>query len=339
MTRWLPTIAVLALFVILAPAPSWSQLLVISSDRGSPPGAPPESLDPLVDPNTVLVFADAATPDVRLNLMAINFEGSISLQAVCCEDARTGAAAPGAAQAVSFDVSPQTIEFQRPVGLPPYIPVSMPATLRLTGQGLTESHRGTFRVKFKAYALRPSATPFAAGEVIFSIVPPMLPDGTAVPCLTPSDNPPVAAPLASVAMGQFKNKNTMPETTQYAIAMRSAKSTGYGWQINISKFPIPGPFGLTFGLPPDMALIILTNSSHSPKWLYPVDVAGCTPRVPRVVAQRTGDVSAILIAKTTTKTVVLGSAVDNDLDFFAEPNFWTLFGGRTVTIDSIAASQ
>jgi DNA-binding beta-propeller fold protein YncE len=153
-----------------------------------------------------------------------------------------------------------------------------------------------------------------------------LPEDTAAPCpgwyqrgLTPE-----VLPLSD-AMGIFDWKAAHPEQTVWVIAV-AARTHRVGWQLTIEKAT-----GLTPPLRPDETLVVVENPTPSLKAVLAMDGRTCGLAPTHGVGLDAGTSGEMRISAGDTTTLVF-SRQGQDYAVFSQPNFWSFFGGRKLTI-------
>jgi hypothetical protein len=191
----------------------------------------------------------------------------------------------------------------------------------------------------------------AVFDVVLIVRPPVPADGGRPQCpgLNPAGSPPAAGPevlpLRQAINQVFSAKAAALGRTTFSIDA-AATDQRNGWRLDIEKAPATVPT-----LRPDEAVVVLVNTRTWDKSLLTVDSRNCNA-AGRSLTVLTGQRAQFRIASTDTTTVLLRRRVrrfwllgcwdsggSEDVALFNEPNFWTLFGGRQVTITWVASFQ
>jgi DNA-binding beta-propeller fold protein YncE len=294
-------------------------------------GFPARNLDALVDPNPLFMSAgQSVTSTIRIDSVG-SFQDSVTLTSNCCQDLLTGASMPGA---LNLQFAPNTLQVA-PTG---------PVNSLLTITAPTPGTPGKYLVPVVA-ANQPLDVSTGIGLAV-EVLAPIPADSTTPVCQTgavvgsigggsPGTSPEVL-PLVSVIGQVFTAKKASLARTSFQIAAAS-KFARVGWLITISKASVP--------LLPTESVVVLKNSTSLDKGIQTVNAANCSAptqslRVPP------GGSGTIRINSTSTTTLLLNrqtcrfwlffcwdSSGWDSYATFSAPPFWTLFGGRQVTID------
>lgn len=372
MTRYLRHAALVALLAassldaLSASRPPLGELndepfVAISSVLGRP-----WNIDPLVDPNpfflvspwqvtvpmttTVVQRGGERSLDLPLDIQAMNFSGTIFLDASCM--GCTG---------IPFDytVIPNQITVGSTVPAAPDGAIS-----RFSESGLSPGGDGaSIRIPAAAVLRVTTATPLAGptlavvracksndclspgsllgtGYFMVSqvVIPGDQPTGDCPNVVSPSwrrgdENPPGyqrpdLLPLQQFTRDLFLRKRTSPERRSFAGGVY-APVNRVGWDILVEKPPVP-----TSGSPisPTESVVRLVNNSRNLRSLVAV---GSSCQIRGNIVLNPGDPPQELrISRGNTTTIVL-TGDSRALGRFSDNNFWTLFGGRKVTLSAI----
>ena len=306
-------------------------------------------IDPLVDPNTFFVMANGQPKGLPLSIDSFGYGGDVNLLTYCCFAGSRGLNTRRSVvpSRVSLALDLPTIDgplgFEPPTGSLVTASRSAAATLLITAPSSpSASDLGDFLVEVEATGTVPAANgtlPKVSTYAIFSVIP-MRVDNTTASCpglwRTLGGPTPEVLPLAAVTQRMFDLKAANPLKTTYTIAA-ATKNARAGWDLLISKS--------NRSLRSDELEIVLDNtvargwrfpgSDVRSLWTY---VSGtCTAPLVSLVADP-GETQSLIVNKATASTIVLSESNNpfaGSRAVFAEPNFWTLFGGRRLTIAPI----
>lgn len=290
---------------------------VVSSSLGDP-----KNVDALVSPNTFVVMSDQ-TRDLPVVISAPMSSGSVTLTVTCCTSLTTG-------QPINL-TSPATVDIaplQLPIG-----PTHM-ATATLTVKAFslpTVAFLATIHVDNAARHFH------ATGSILVNVVKVPVDNTLCSGSKTPgSGTAAEVLPFNKAITDVFMAKEKTPAPTSSQIAAATQDSL-HGWLLTIDSGG---------ALAPTASTVVFKNSTHLEKRIVPFDTSTCMPSMPGsnfIVAS--GQSMTIPISSPQTTTLVLQHIVCraqffvcwswgyDDVGVFSAPPFWTLFGGRRVTID------
>lgn len=356
------------MIVALAPGAASAQVLdlSISHSLGNFPTTAFASVDPLVQPNTFFVVGTNTSKDLPLDVRSVNVTGTVRFSAFNIWRS-------SALDAPDLEVVPRVVAFQPPeqavaelhqasisseeasgVDFPaPYaalldtVQYARPA-LRVTSPGSacpvgasTCVGRADYVALVDAKADASAAT--AATYAVLSIINP-LNDNTAPLCRSLHVGTPDVFPLKQTVTGFFDIKAADPSRTTFTVGVTTTQSYGKNWpsigrffpawEVTLSKASTP--------LRADEALVTFVNRTDEPRTLWTYHSPTCTnPAVNPAngpfqnIIAGPGQSGTIRINRATVSTIVLSRTnAGADFGVFAEPNFWTLFGGKQVTINN-----
>ena len=292
-------------------------LLVVSSALGSP-----TNMDALVSPNTFVVI-ELQTRDLPIRIEAPLSGGSVNLTIQCCTDALTGQPAGQPDLRVSID------------------PYSLP---------IGPSHSGTATLHVKAFNVRTApllatvhvdnnARKFhATGTVLLNILKVPGDDKPTCSRLAPKGGTAVEVlPMMSAIASVFMGKEASPSQTTFEIGAATADAL-HGWKMTIDSGG---------ALSPTASTVIFKNDSTDDKQIVPFDTSSCMPSSATSFIAKSGKSISVPISSPSTTTLLLQrfscrfalgpcwSWTFDDVAVFSPAPFWTLFGGRRVTIEWI----
>ena len=337
-----------ALFPAAAPAQEIAHLapqFFISHSLGNFPNIPYVwPLDPLVYPNTFFVVGRGVSNDLPLDVRAVNFRGSVSLAAYPIV-ATAGAAWPRlevipsrvrlygrfpeegvdfhilAKPAPPYEAILEPSSFARPV-----LRVTSPSDPRATDSPTFATR--TFLARIKGEADKTGET--AESHAVFSVID-LATDITTprCPALFSPDLPEVL-PLETMLRGLFATKAADPTRTRFSIGVGLTQTKGLGYQLDISRS--------STAIGPDETIVTFVNASSDTKSLFTYDGNNCGAVPPGAPYQNlilnAGDTGTLRINNLHATTIALSSPWQH-YAVFSDPNFWTLFGGRHVTITTV----
>lgn len=338
--HWLTPLLLASTAAILFPAPASAQETLagqffISHSLGNLP-----SVDPLVDPNTFFVVGEGQSKDLPLDVRAVNFSGTVRLNTSCCVAGGDGFVS----NRIKVEVVPNKMElhgggyseksfeeFRADFSAPrqaweEVAQFARPALRVTTPASLQAGDTGNFLVRVDGTDTTFGGGVSAQSYVVFSVVP-IRTDNTLPSCvnMVPFTSPlPEVLPLGPITTRTFGLKAADPARVQYSIATTTIQNQNVGWQFDIAKAGVP--------LDPSEALIVFVNPTKGTKSLWTYDSKTC--KVSANLVLNPGDTGTLRISSADTTTIVLSDPYD-DHAVFAEPNFWTLFGGRQVTISVV----
>jgi hypothetical protein len=300
------------------------------------------SIDPLVDPNTFFLIGPNQTKDLPLQIRGMNFRGPLYLRASCCATGNTG-------NGLTFTIIPApptgAIRFNAPPGPSPAAPnevglgtgqtgraalrVSTPSNVaRCTGKG-TPCGEGTFLAQVEAYDDRGYVASTVTTKAIVVVTMMANPsESAAAGCPRNYQSTPEILPISQGVRSVFATKAASPSQTVFRIGVNTTGSARpNGWILTIAKAT-----GAIPPLAPDESLVDLENGTLRTKSLYGVDSGNCAVRASGNLIVDGNQHGTFRISRTTTSTIVLATPSVDAVAVFSEPSFWTLFGGRRVTI-------
>lgn len=326
----------------------------------------PWNIDPLVDPypfflvrpwqvtvpmtTTVVQRGGELSRDLPLDIQVMNFSGTIFLDAFC--DRCTGIP-------FEYEMIPNQITVGSTVSAAPDGAISRFSESGLSPGGDGASIRIPAAAVLRVKTSTPSAGPTLAvvracksndclspgallgtGYFMVSqvVIPGDQPTGDCPNVVSPNwrrgdaDPPgyrrPDLLPLQQFTRDLFLKKRQSPEKRSFAGGVY-APVNRVGWDIQVEKPPVS-----TSGLPisPTESVVRLVNNSRNLRSLVAV---GSSCQIRGNIVLNPGDPPQELrIARGNTTTIVLmgdGQALGR----FSDNNFWTLFGGRKVTLSAI----
>ena len=335
-----------------------AQSLLISHSLGNFPTTPYFAFDPLVEPNTFFVVGTSTTKDLPLDVRTLSLTGKVRFAA-------QNLWASSTLLAPTLEMVPPSVEFQDteqavaeysrsqassesgyfPDFQPPYdaivdaVSYARPA-LRVTSPASACGGGCVGRADYVARvdARHDTSPATASTHVVFSLINPLT-DNTTPFCRSQLTGTPEVFPLEGVMTSVFNVKAANPARTRFEIGVSTTLAYGLwfkntrGWVVALSK---PGS-----ALPADRALVTFNNTSKENRslWTYQSSTcsgSGANPAIVRVhdVVLGPGQSDTFLITRSSVSTMVLGDTI-NDQGVFAEPNFWTFFGGKHVTITTV----
>jgi hypothetical protein len=329
-------VAVFAVACCFAPSPSRAQIdlaptLTISSSRGAI-----QNVDPLVDPDTFFLFANQTVAST-LTIRSVRFEGPVHLTAVCCWEPSTKMRI--IPNGIMVSVSPSDVTLARNG--------SLTSTLSVTTGAVPTA--GMFLVRVTGTTRQPAIR--VTTDVLLN-VPMEVPVGVAVPACPrffPAGSPPPPSPevlpLAAVIRTLYATKEGSLTRTSFSVGA-AATMSGNGWTITVDKAT-----GLTTPLMPNESLVVFKNTRTWDKTLTSFDSRNCAA-VGQIITLVSGATGSIRISMNDTTSLLLSRRVckfwflfcwdsggSEDIAVFAEPAFWSLFGGRRVTISWDISNQ
>jgi hypothetical protein len=304
-------------------------------------GYPPQILDALVDPNTLFLFP-GGTASTTLRVTSLNeFAGPVTFTLTapgCCEDYVSRAWLPGA---VSTAFAPPTV----PVPAGNFVE----SALTITAPASAAPRRVLISVGAGNQQL-------GVGDmvgVVAEILPPIPRDrGALPPCVSrfvldqggflgtgTTTILPEVLPVSTASAGLYTQKAGSPSTTSYALGVGTAlqgRGFAFGVNMNVAKATSP--------LRSNQAVVVFTNSSGLDKEIRTVNSANCgaapqsilvAPNQSTTFMISTADTTTLLLREKYCATWFLGCW---QYDFrpraiFDDAAFWSLFGGRQVTLD------
>lgn len=336
-----PSLMMVALMA-LAPSPAQAQATLASQFFVSHTLGNLPSVDPLVDPNTFFVIGAGQSKDLPLAVRSVNFSGQVKLIPYCY--------VLGPVQCATLEVLPDRLTLTgdgyEPKGTEEYQAwnreLSVPKeawleagtyarpVLRVTAPSpLTPGDTGNFLGSIEGSELLPFVSYMRTRTfVIFSVLD-IVADNQAPLCATQmpfTSRSLDVLPLAALTRTLFDLKAANPSKTKFSVgigAPSGIQKPAIGWQLDIEKAPMP--------LGPDEALIVLDNPTQDTQSLWTYTSNACSGGATYNMVVPSGDTQEIRISKSDSTTIVLSRPYE-DLAVFAEPNFWTLFGGRKVTL-------
>jgi len=296
-------------------------------------GFPPRPIDALVDPNPLFVFPGGTGTSTVLVTSLSGFQGSIDLATTgCCLDLATSAFMPNALATSLFPASVQ-------------VPLSggVSSTLTITAAPTATPEK----LAIPLFAGNAQLYVSTATGVAAEILPPVPADtGKVSPCIgstvvgsiggTTAGFGPEVLPLSAVTTGLYTVKAATPAKTSFQIGAASTTMLAE-WTITVSK--------ASRTLAPNQAVVVLRNSTSWGKGMTTVNSANCAA-AGQFTQLNMGESSTFVISRADTSTVLLTRQVcrtrfiwcwdTSEWDAFAvfdEGPFWSLFGGRQVSID------
>jgi len=288
------------------------------------------NVDALVSPNTFVVMPNQTRElPVLITMPPLpTFNGSVTLTVTCCTDPSTGKFI-NLGNSVTVSIAP----FQLPVA-----PLqSSTATLTVnTFDPPTVAFLATIHVDNAAWKFH------ATGSILVSAVKVPGDDTLCSNSMTPgSGTAAEVLPLSDVTTGRFMAKEATPAQTMFDIGALT-KDHLHGWHLTIDSGG---------ALAPTASTIVFKNSTQLEKRIVPFDTSSCMPSQPGAnLIVGSGQSMTIPIFSPQTTTLVLQRRVCrasfgfcfswgyDDVAVFSAPPFWTLFGGRRVTIEWISSS-
>lgn len=295
-----------------------------------------------------------------------SFSGPVRLGVSCCKDPLTGA--PLTAPGLTIDVKPEPCREPvftpaseprpaippRPPQIGPALPLC-PAAPEVTvavapGQPAAAVLRlraatGAAPVTVVATLVADWAGGRATRDVYASVAPAPWPgDGPAPACASGV----TLVPLAAIRPPPPQGKRAIMPSAVYSLGVgfpAGSPASGVGMQIDFSAASTTGP------LPPGVTTVTLANSAGWPIGMRTVNSRNCGAPARQVIVPAGGIGALSFSADTTTSLVFMkstcraaldvlncwfGSALGmDDLVVLTEGPFWTLFGGRRATIQSV----
>jgi hypothetical protein len=279
----------------------------------------PMNLDPIVSPNPFVVVPNQ-TRTLPLTIDAPLPNATVTLSVACCTDAITNqtVSPPG----LTLSIAPTQVRidaFHHTAATLTVNALSTPTGSFLIGVHVDNAGRNIHEL----------------GKLLVNVVK-VPPEGTAPTCsrLAPPGGTPVEVlPLSLAIHSVLDAKEATPSRTSFSIGAASADQID-GWLLSIDN---GGP------LKPSLSNVILKNSTVNDKQVLALD-ASCNPISPTQIVQ-SGHTAMMTIFNPATSTLLLQRLVCRTWLFFCwsrgwddvavlSPSpFWTLFGGRQVTID------
>lgn len=300
-------------------------------------------LDPLVDPNTFFLIGPNQSKDLPLQLRGINFNGPAFVTTRCCA---AGGVGSGSGTNLSFRIipaAPAGVVYKKPP--PPPAPnevrfagqsgsatlrVSSPSNVAQCGSG-SPCDEGTFLVEIDAFDNRSNGYLSSAVKTraIFAVTLMATPREGGGGCRgSVYQSTPEMLPTSQAVTSVFATKAAIPSRTVFDIGVNAiGTARGNGWVMTVTKPPAATP------LTRNESIVDLTNTSGSTKSIYAVNSANCGAGAAANAIVANGQLGTIRISRTNTSTIVLSSPNVDAIAVFTEPAFWTLFGGRRVTIN------
>ena len=302
-------------------------------------GYPPQMLDALVDPNPLFLFA-GSTVSTTLRVTSLNeFAGPATFALAapgCCEDYVSRAWLP-AAVATAF--APQTV--QVPAG------TFVESALTITAPASAPPRRVLISVGAGNQQL-------GVGDmlgVVAEILRPIPPDrGALPPCVSKfvldqggflgtgtTTILPEVLPVSTTSAGLYALKAGSPSRTSYALGVGTAlRGFAFGALMTVAKAISP--------LRSNQAVVVFTNTSGLDKEIRTVNSANCGA-APQTIIVAPNQSATFMISTADTTTLLLREKYCTtwffgcwQYDFrpraiFDDAAFWSLFGGRQVTLD------
>lgn len=300
--------------------------------------------DPLLDPNPFLLSANQ-TRTLPLRLTARGIQGAVNVVPMCCWPGDPVTAPQPSLLTVS--VAPRPLHFETPFASTSGVGdrdrrvlggvadgpagesrITADAALTVSTSSLRAADSGTQRVRLRGL---PAAGGEAEviGEVAVSVVGPTGVDTENAGCAQlfapPGQRPEVLFVAPGLAQ-LFVAKMAAPERTSLTLAIGfRASSQPRGVMLTLERPGAQAP------LRRDESLIAAQNRSASAKSLYAVHSGRCAAGAAGNMVLAAGADGELRISAATATTLVL-SELNENFGVFAEENFWTLFGGRRVTL-------
>lgn len=292
--------------------------IAVSATRGwvsSAPGRPPAVPDSLLDPNTLFMFAgETKTSTLTVKSLGL-FSGSVNLTPQRLVDLVSGTT--GTPSGVTFRaVSPSSLTVS-----------SGSSKTAIVTIDTSTSNKGRFllpiQIENQSLGIRRDLS--VAFEIIamaddsLSLLPPC-------PTFYQRSSTPEVLRLADVIKTVYAGKEKDLARGSFAIAAKTTTTPWDRWQLDFEK-----PTGVTPPLGLNEAFVVMNNTTEGVVGLYAINGNSCGVVPVFGLVLDPGQSGQMRISTTDTTTLVF-SRPYQDIAVFAEPNFWTLFGGRKVTI-------
>ena len=291
-------------------------------------GYPPANIDALTD--VLPPAAGSSTPQAPLFVLPgtsqtttvsvesfAGFAGNVTLLQTCCTGYPTGPpTTPALPTGVTVNLSG---------GGPTFVGPNAPATSTMTIAANSSPAGGRFHTALSAG--NPTLNVSRQAGIVFEIVAPLA-DGTTVPCpgFYQRGGTPEVLPLSAVLLSVFNAKLTSPGRVTFVIAAASSTDRKTGWE-----FTIDWPTGINPPLAPTEMLLFMNNTTTGGKGILSIDGRTCGPAGTGGFVLSPGQSRTVRLSSATTTTLVF-SRPTQDLAVFAQENFWTMFGGRRLSV-------
>ncbi len=295
------------------PTPTPDPVPLVVSTLGSP-----ANTDALVSPNTFVVMSDE-TRDLPMFINAPPSIGPVKLSATCCTDPATG-------QPISANPASPTVSIS-----PSQLARSGSATLTVAALRVP-----TIAFLVTIHADSAARRYHASGAILVNVVKVPVDDTLCSGAVTPGSATSAETLPDNKAIAEvFTAKQATPSLTSWQVAA-ATKDGRHGWTLTIDS---GGRLAST------MSTVVFSNSTSLDKRIVPFDTSSCAATLPSAnFIASPGSSVTIPISSPSTTTLVLQAKVCrawflgcwsygfDDIAVFSAPPFWTLFGGRRVTI-------